>query len=163
MTQRVANYPGTVLPRTYDGQNCSIARSLEIIGDRWTLLVIRSAFEGVRRFDDFQEALGVARNVLTDRLARLCDEGIMRRQRYQERPDRFEYRLTRKGVELWPAMMSLLLWGDRHYAEDGPPVLIRHRGCGGLLTPALTCDQCAEQMGPADVEPVPGPGAYRVA
>lgn len=163
MTQRFANYAGSVLPRTYDTQNCSIARSLEIVGDRWTLLVIRSAFEGVRRFDDFQEALGVARNVLTDRLARLCDEGIMRRRLYQERPDRFEYRLTRKGVELWPAMMSLLLWGDRHYAENGPPLLIRHRDCGGLLTPALTCDKCAEPMGPTDIEPVPGPGAIAVA
>src|SRR5690349_15410426 len=108
--QRVPNYAGSVLPRTYETQNCSIARSLEINRDRWARLVIRGAFEGVRRFDDFQGALGVARNVLTDRLARLCEEGIMRRNRYQERPDRFEYRLTRKGVELWPAMMSLLLW-----------------------------------------------------
>jgi DNA-binding HxlR family transcriptional regulator len=148
-----------VLPRTYDSQNCSIARSLEVVGDRWTLLVIRSAFEGVRRFDDFQDALGIARNVLTDRLARLCDEGIMRRHQYQERPDRFEYKLTRKGVELWPAMMSLLLWGDRHYADEGPPLLIRHRSCGGLLTAALTCDVCARSLGPADIEPVPGPGA----
>ncbi|MCQ0007623.1 winged helix-turn-helix transcriptional regulator [Actinomadura madurae] len=89
------------LPRTYESQNCSIARSLEVVGDRWTLLVIRSAFEGVRRFDDFQDVLGVARNVLTDRLNRLCDEGIMRRVPYQVRPERHEYRLTRKGVELW--------------------------------------------------------------
>lgn len=148
-----------MLPRTYESQNCSIARSLEIVGDRWTLLVIRSAFEGVRRFDDFQEALGVARNVLTDRLARLCEEGIMRRHRYQERPDRFEYRLTRKGVGLWPAMMSLLLWGDTHYAENGPPVFVQHTGCGGRLTTALTCDACGRSLGPTDIEPVPGPGA----
>ncbi|MCP9968410.1 helix-turn-helix transcriptional regulator [Actinomadura madurae] len=109
------------LPRTYESQNCSIARSLEVVGDRWTLLVIRSAFEGVRRFDDFQDVLGVARNVLTDRLNRLCDEGIMRRVPYQVRPERHEYRLTRKGVELWPAMMTLLMWGDRHYAPEGAP------------------------------------------
>jgi DNA-binding HxlR family transcriptional regulator len=148
-----------VLPRTYESQNCSIARALEVVGDRWTLLVIRSAFEGVRRFDDFQEVLGVARNVLTDRLARLCDEGIMRRTRYQERPDRYEYRLTRKGVQLWPTMMSLLLWGDEYYAESGPPVLIEHRGCGGRLTTALTCGSCGRSLGPAEIEPVPGPGA----
>ncbi|MGI8330007.1 winged helix-turn-helix transcriptional regulator [Actinomadura scrupuli] len=148
-----------MLPRTYETQNCSIARSLEIVGDRWTMLVIRSAFEGVRRFDDYQEVLGVARNVLTDRLTRLCDEGIVRKVRYQERPDRYEYRLTRKGVELWPAMMSLLLWGDRHYADDGPPVIITHRGCGGRLTTALTCDACGASLGPTEIEPVPGPGA----
>ncbi|WP_067451284.1 winged helix-turn-helix transcriptional regulator [Actinomadura macra] len=146
------------LPRTYESQNCSIARSLEVVGDRWTLLVIRSAFEGIRRFDDFQDALGVARNVLTERLSRLCDEGIMRRVPYQDRPERFEYRLTRKGVELWPAMMTLLMWGDRHYAPDGPPLLIGHQGCPGILTPRFTCDTCDAHLGPSDVEPRPGPG-----
>lgn len=148
-----------MLPRTYDSQNCSIARSLEVVGDRWTLLVIRSAFEGVRRFDDFQVALGVARNVLTDRLNRLCDEGIMRRLPYQDRPERYEYRLTRKGVELWPAMMTLLKWGDRHYATDGPPAIIRHRDCGGELTSRLTCSSCGVYLEPTDVIGVPGPGA----
>ncbi|MFB4316618.1 winged helix-turn-helix transcriptional regulator [Actinomadura sp. 21ATH] len=147
------------LPRTYDSQNCSIARSLEIVGDRWTLLVIRSAFEGVRRFDDFQDALGVARNVLTDRLARLCEEGVLRRVRYQERPDRFEYRLTRKGVELWPVIMTLLKWGDRHYAPDGPPVLVGHAGCPGLLTDRLTCDHCGRPLEPHEVDARPGPGS----
>jgi DNA-binding HxlR family transcriptional regulator len=148
-----------VLPRTYQSQNCSIARALEVVGDRWTMLVLRTAFEGVRRFDDFQVELGVARNVLTDRLGRLCEEDILRRHRYQERPDRYEYRLTRKGVELWPAMMSLLLWGDRHYAENGPPVLITHRGCGGELTRGLTCGACGAALQPNDIEPRPGPGA----
>ena len=148
-----------MLPRTYDTQNCSVARALEVVGDRWTLLVIRSAFEGVRRFDDFQTTLGVARNVLTDRLARLCAEGILRRVRYQERPERFEYRLTRKGVGLWPALMSLMLWGDQYYADDGPPVIIVHRGCGGALTTKLSCAACGASLGPADVEAGTGPGA----
>ncbi|GGV16224.1 winged helix-turn-helix transcriptional regulator [Actinomadura sp. LOL_016] len=147
------------LPRTYESQNCSIARSLEVVGDRWTLLIIRSAFEGVRRFDDFQDALGVARNILTDRLTRLCDEEIMRRVPYQERPERYEYRLTRKGVELWPAMMTLLLWGDRHYAPDGAPVIVGHRGCAGSLTTRFTCDACGAPLGPGDVEPREGPGS----
>ncbi|MBW8481980.1 winged helix-turn-helix transcriptional regulator [Actinomadura parmotrematis] len=147
------------LPRTYESQNCSIARALEVVGDRWTLLVIRSAFEGVRRFDDYQDALGVARNVLTDRLGRLCDEGILRRVRYQDRPPRYEYKLTRKGVELWPAMMTLLMWGDRHYSPDGPPALITHRGCGGSLTPGFTCSSCGAPLGPGDILPLPGPGA----
>ena len=146
------------LPRTYESQNCSIARSLEIVGDRWTLLVIRSAFDGIHRFDDFQDALGVARNVLTDRLSRLCDEGIMRRVPYQDRPERFEYRLTRKGVGLWPAMMTLLMWGDRHYAPDGPPLLIGHQGCSGTLTSLFICSTCDSPLGPGNVEPRPGPG-----
>jgi DNA-binding HxlR family transcriptional regulator len=123
------------------------------------MLVIRSAFEGVRRFDDFQDVLGVARNVLTDRLARLCEEGLMRRVPYQERPERYEYRLTRKGVELWPAMMTLLMWGDRHYAPEGPPVVVGHKGCPGALTERLTCDACGATLGPRDVDPRPGPGA----
>ncbi|MBO2449230.1 helix-turn-helix transcriptional regulator [Actinomadura barringtoniae] len=123
------------------------------------MLVIRSAFEGVRRFDDFQDELGVARNVLTDRLARLCEEGLMRKVPYQERPERYEYRLTRKGVELWPAMMTLLMWGDRHYAPEGPPVLVGHKGCSGALTEQLTCDACGVHLGPRDVEQRPGPGA----
>jgi DNA-binding HxlR family transcriptional regulator len=147
------------LPRTYETQNCSIARSLEVVGDRWTMLVLRSAFEGVRRFDDYQDALGVARNVLTDRLTRLCDEGVLRRVRYQERPDRHEYRLTRKGVELWPVMMTLLKWGDRHYAPEGPPMIIGHAGCTGALTDDLTCDACGVRLRPNDVIARPGPGA----
>jgi HxlR-like helix-turn-helix protein len=97
--------------------------------------------------------------VLTDRLARLCAEGILRRVRYQERPERFEYRLTRKAVGLWPALMSLMLWGDQYYADDGPPVIIVHRGCGGALTTNLSCAACGDSLGPADVEAGTGPGA----
>ena len=94
--------PSGVLPRTYDNQVCSVARALEAIGDRWTMLVIRDAFRGVRRFDDFQQRLGIARNVLTDRLTRLVDEGILEKHAYQERPERFEYRLTEKGARPVP-------------------------------------------------------------
>src|SRR5919112_1114607 len=108
-----------MLPRTYDSQHCSIARALEVLGDRWTLLVIRDAFLGLRRFDDFQRDLGIARNVLADRLGRLVDEGILERHAYQERPERFEYRLTEKGADLWPVLISLMKWGDRHDPADG--------------------------------------------
>jgi DNA-binding HxlR family transcriptional regulator len=97
-----------MLPRTYENQVCSVARALEVLGDRWTLLVLRDAFSRVRRFEDFQRSLGVARNVLTDRLGRLVDEGILKRVPYQERPVRFEYRLTEKGRELWPVRMNLM-------------------------------------------------------
>jgi DNA-binding HxlR family transcriptional regulator len=147
-----------VLPRTYEGQNCSIARSLEAIGDRWTLLVLRDAFLRVRRFEDFQRHLGIARNVLTDRLGRLVDEGILERRRYQERPPRHEYRLTDKGRDLWPVLISLAKWGDRYLADDGPPVLYLHRDCGGAVTERFRCDRCGEDLGPHDVEIQPGPG-----
>jgi DNA-binding HxlR family transcriptional regulator len=149
-----------MLPRNYDSQNCSIARALEVLGDRWTLLVIRDAFMRVRRFEDFQRDLGVARNVLADRLARLVDEGILKRVRYQERPDRYEYRLTEKGIDLWPVTMALLQWGDAYYApEVGPPQVVRHRDCGGEITRHLTCAKCGAELGPRDVAAEPGPGA----
>jgi DNA-binding HxlR family transcriptional regulator len=150
-----------MLPRHYDTQNCSIARALEVLGDRWTILVIRDAFMGVRRFEDFQRSLGVARNVLADRLARLVEEGILERVRYQERPERFEYRLTEKGVDLWPVTMALLHWGDRHYAEEGRPRVIRHRDCGGEVTDHLTCAQCGAEVGPRDVRVERGAGDRR--
>ena len=153
-----------MLGRLYEDQTCSIARSLEVIGERWTLLVLRDAFLGVRRFDDFQRSLGIARNVLTARLGRLVDEGVLERVAYQERPERFEYRLTDKGLDLWPIIMSLLQWGDRHYpAEKGRPRVIRHRDCGGEVTRHLTCDKCSAELGPRDVVAEPGPGAALVA
>jgi DNA-binding HxlR family transcriptional regulator len=148
-----------VLPRTYDNQVCSIARALELVGERWTVLVLREAFLGRRRFDEFAERLGVARNVLSARLAHLVDEGVLERARYQERPERFEYRLTDKGRELWPVLFALMQYGDRHYAPDGPPMLITHRGCGGELTDRRVCLRCGAELQLADVEAHPGPGA----
>jgi DNA-binding HxlR family transcriptional regulator len=148
-----------VLPRTYDGQVCSVARTLEAIGDRWTMLVIREAFFGTRRFDDYQRKLGVARNVLADRLARLVDEGILKRRRYQERPERFEYSLTKKGIDLWPVLVSLTKWGDRHAAPNGPPILILHRGCGGEVNARFVCEKCGEPVDARSAEARPGPGS----
>ncbi len=150
-----------MLPRTYEDQVCSIARSLELIGDRWTLLIVRDAFRGVHRFDDFRARLGLAHNVLSDRLSRLTEARVFERRRYQQRPDRYEYHLTRQGKDLWPVLMSLLLWGDRYLAPDGPPLLPLHRSCGGRLTPQLTCADCGADLGPGDVELTPGPGAVR--
>ena len=136
-----------MLPRTYDNQVCSIARALEAVGDRWTMLVIRDAFQGVRRFDDFQERLGVARNVLSDRLSRLVDEGILEKRLYQARPRRFEYRLTPKGIDLFPALISLMKWGDRHAPDPGgPPMVVLHKGCGGKVDERLLCDRCGEPV-----------------
>jgi DNA-binding HxlR family transcriptional regulator len=147
-----------MLPRTYENQVCSIARALELVGDRWTLLVIRDAFLGVHRFEDFQKSLGVARNVLTDRLSRLVEAGILRRKAYQERPERYEYRLTRKGVGLWPVIITAMKWGDRYLASEGPPRLILHKDCGGEIDERLHCSRCGAELGPTDVYVEPGPG-----
>jgi DNA-binding HxlR family transcriptional regulator len=135
-----------------------------VVGERWTLLILRDAFFGVRRFDDFQRDLGVSRGVLTQRLQSLCDEGILERRRYQERPERFEYRLTQKGRDLWPVLMSLVKWGDRHVStEHGPPRLFRHRDCGGEITDRLTCAKCGADMTARNVEVRPGPGTRAAA
>jgi DNA-binding HxlR family transcriptional regulator len=151
-----------MLPRTYDKQVCSIARTLERIGDRWTMLIVRDAFLGVRRFDDFQDDLGIARNVLTDRLGRLVDEGILEKRPYQERPERFEYRLTDKGVDLWPVLISLMKWGDRHSpTEGGQPTLILHRDCGGEVNGRFRCERCGADVDARSAEAKPGPGAPR--
>jgi DNA-binding HxlR family transcriptional regulator len=152
-----------VLKRDYDGQNCSIAKTLELIGERWTLLIIRDIFMGVRRFEDFQARNGVARNVLSARLTRLIDEGILEKRPYQDRPVRFEYRLTEKGIALWPVLVTLVKWGDAYTAESGPPVLIEHKNCGGEVTDHLTCNRCGQPLTARDVKPRPGPGASAVA
>src|SRR5438093_5787947 len=110
--------------------HCSVARSLDVVGEWWTLLVLRDAFRGVRRFEDFQRDLGIARNVLSDRLQTLVDHGILERRRYSDRPPRDEYRLTAKGLDLYPVIVGLLQWGDKWAADDGPPVILRHKACG---------------------------------
>jgi DNA-binding HxlR family transcriptional regulator len=135
-----------MLPSTYDGQHCSIARSLELLGERWTLLVIREAFLGTRRFEGFTERLDIARNVLTTRLTRLVEEGVLEKVRYQERPERYEYRLTEKGIDLWPVIVALLQYGDRYYAPDGPPVILRHRDCGGEIDSHRYCSKCGKRL-----------------
>jgi DNA-binding HxlR family transcriptional regulator len=152
-----------MLGRTYDSQSCSIARTLELVGERWTLLIIRDAFLGVRRFGDFAERLGVARNVLQDRLERLVEAGILSKVPYQERPLRHEYRLTEMGTDLWPSIVALLQFGDKHLApEAGPPMLMLHRGCGGELDDRRTCTTCGAALELRDVEAVPGPGGARL-
>ena len=149
-----------MLHNTYAGQTCSIARTLEMVGERWTLLILRDAFLGVRRFDDFQRSLGIARNVLNTRLQRLVDSGLLERRRYQERPERFEYRMTEMALDLWPAVVALMEFGDKHLAgEQGPPMLMHHRGCGGRVLSSRTCADCGAELSARDVVAVPGPGA----
>jgi DNA-binding HxlR family transcriptional regulator len=145
-----------MLKRTYEGQNCSIARTLELVGERWTLLIVRDALLGVRRFDDFQESLGVARNVLADRLNRLVDEGILERKKYSERPPRFEYRLTEKGRDLAVPVLALMQWGDRHLDHE-PPRVARRRSDRSPIRAVLIGDN-DDVVSPAEIEVVPGPG-----
>jgi DNA-binding HxlR family transcriptional regulator len=149
-----------MLKNDYEDQNCSIARALELVGERWTILVLRDVFLGRRRFDQIQQSLGVARNVLAARLDRLVAEGILERVPYQERPLRHEYLLTAKGVDLWPVTVELLRWGDRYAApEAGPPIVLRHKDCGGELGERRVCMRCGESLQVSDVRAEPGPGA----
>src|SRR5687767_11653395 len=132
-----------MLGATYDGQVCSLARALEHVGERWTLLILRDLFLGLRRFEQFQEDLGIARNVLTARLEKLVADGLVERRPYSERPPRHEYRLTEKGIDLWPVLVALLQWGDRHEpVPGGPPLVLEHKGCGGGVTSHRICDRC---------------------
>ncbi|MFN3608408.1 MAG: winged helix-turn-helix transcriptional regulator [Hyphomonas sp.] len=143
-----------------DRENCSLARALAVVGDRWTLLVLREAFLRVRRFDEFQQRLGIARRVLTERLTHLVEQGVLEKVAYSQTPLRHEYRLTQKGLGLYPAMISLVHWGDEHYAgKNGPPLLHRHQACGHDFRSVLTCSECGEALDPKDVAPHPGPGA----
>ena len=152
-----------MLGRTYEGQNCSVAKSLELIGERWTMLVVREVFLGNRRFDEMAARLGIARNVLTNRLTRLVDEGVLEKVRYQERPERFEYRLTEKGIDLWPVMVSLVQYGDRYYAPEGPPLILQHKDCGGTVDSHRICNRCGERLSARAVTARPGPGARPAA
>jgi len=151
---------------SYSAENCSIHRSLEIVGERWTLLVLREAFYGVRRFEDFVRVLGCPRDALSARLKTLVDEGIMRREPYREpgRRPRNEYRLTEKGLELFPALLALLQWGDRWTADpNGPAVELTHRECGEPLEMTMGCSGGHTNLSVRDVAATPGPGARRVA
>jgi len=150
-----------MLPRIYDNQNCSIARTLELVGERWTLLIIRDAFRGLHRFDDYQSSLGIARNVLSDRLGRLVDAGIFERVPYQDRPERFEYHLTAKGKELSVPLLALMHWGDRYLAPYGPPQLTEHAGCGGTVVERHVCSDCGVRLTAGQIHTRPGPGRRR--
>ena len=149
-----------MLGNDYSSQQCSIAGALAIVGERWSLLIIRDIFLGVRRFDDIQRNLQIARNVLQTRLRRLTDEGVIEKRLYQERPARYEYRLTEKGLDLWPTVVALMNWGDRYAPPaGGPAVLIEHRGCGGLLDEHRLCSRCGARVSVREALALPGPGA----
>jgi DNA-binding HxlR family transcriptional regulator len=137
--------------------SCSVARTVDILGDWWTPLVLRECFGGVRRFDDFQRRLGIGRNILTQRLNRLVDEGMLERRPYHERPVRHEYVLTDKGRDFFPVVAALMRWGDTWLAgEDGPPVVLHHRTCDHDVHAEVVCSHCAEPLAMRDVSARPG-------
>jgi DNA-binding HxlR family transcriptional regulator len=150
-----------VLGRDYAGQNCSVARALEVVGERWTLLILRDAFFGVTRFELWQRRLRIAPNILAKRLDSLVAAGVLERERYQERPERFDYRLTPRGKELFPVIMGLLSWGDANRAPDGPPALARHAACGAPVTRWGRCEPCGRELDPDEVAWHCGPGSGR--
>jgi DNA-binding HxlR family transcriptional regulator len=129
----------------------SIAGTLELIGDRWTFLILRDAFRGVRRFDDFQRGLGIARNLLADRLQKLVTAGILAKHPYCQHPPRYEYRLTPKGVDLSPALVALKRWGDKHLAGGDPDLVFVHQSCGHPLDQAFVCWHCDETVAPSGI------------
>ena len=150
----------------YDTANCAIGAAVGILGERPTFLVLREAFNGVRRFDDMQRRTGMPRQVLSQRLARLVAEGLLRKVRYQEsgQRSRDEYRLTDKGLDLYPVLVALMEWGDQYAGDaDGPPVLLRHRDCGEPVRLQLTCAAGHVLESAREVTPVPGPAARKVA
>jgi DNA-binding HxlR family transcriptional regulator len=141
-----------------DAMTCSIARTLSVVGDRWTMLIIRDVFLGIRRFEGIQQDLRLAPHRLSDRLRKLVRDGVLRRVAYEKRPPRFEYRLTEKGIDLYPLIVVMMQWGDRWMAgRAGAPVELVHRPCGHSIKPELTCPDCRSRIEPREMSARPGP------
>jgi DNA-binding HxlR family transcriptional regulator len=141
--------------------NCSIARTLDVVGEWWSLLIIRDAFLGVTKFDDFQARLAISRNILTQRLNHLVDNEILQRVPYQDHPPRSEYRLTEKGRDLFHLITALRQWGDRWAAPDGAPLKVRHTSCSHLSKAVPVCSHCGERVDIEHVTLLPGPGSVQ--
>jgi DNA-binding HxlR family transcriptional regulator len=149
---------GVVRRTSYEDVNCSVAQCLEVVGEWWSLMILRDVFLGVRRFDDFQARLGISRNVLNQRLSRLVEHGVLQRVPYQEHPPRCEYHLTDKGRDLWLVVTAMRQWGDKWAAPDGPPVDVIHTACGHVSQAVPTCSHCGEPLEARTLRPVAGSG-----
>jgi DNA-binding HxlR family transcriptional regulator len=145
--------------RSFEDMNCSVAQCLEVVGEWWSLLIVRDAFLGVRRFDDFQARLGISRNILNQRLTTLVDHGVLERVPYQDNPPRSEYRLTAKGRDLWPVLTAMRQWGDRWTAPHGAPLVMRHTTCEHVADAVTVCSHCGEALALRSVKLEPGPAA----
>ena len=141
-----------------DKQPCSVARTLAVIGDRWTLMILRDCFLGVRRFDIFEQRLGITRHVLSNRLRKLVEYDVLTKTPYQQQPLREEYRLTERGLDLHPIVLALVSWGDKHMADErGAPLLHRHNKCGQIMHPVTVCSECHEPINARDIKIEIGP------
>jgi DNA-binding HxlR family transcriptional regulator len=147
-----------------EDEACSVARTISVIGDRWTLLILRDAFLRVRRFEEFERRLAITRHILADRLKKLVAAGVLARIAYQQRPKRYEYRLTDKGLDLHAILLALVHWGDVHMVgERGRPKLYQHRDCGSLFDPVVSCSACGGTITARNVRVLDGPGAAPAA
>jgi DNA-binding HxlR family transcriptional regulator len=145
--------------KSFEAMNCSVAQTLEVVGEWWSMLIVRDLFLGVTRFDDFQARLGISRNVLTERLEHLVERGVVERRPYQDRPVRHDYVLTEKGRDLWLVVAAMRQWGDRWEAPGGAPVVSLHNACDHPLDVIVACEHCGVQVDRPDSHLVPGPGA----
>ena len=141
--------------KSFADMDCSVAQCLEVVGDWWTMLIVRDAFLGVTRFEEFRQRLGISRNILQQRLTKLVDAGVLRRVPYSEHPPRDDYRLTAKGRDLWPVLTAMRQWGDTYAAPDGPPVVVVHDACGHIGRQVMVCEHCGAPVGPAMCAPSP--------
>jgi DNA-binding HxlR family transcriptional regulator len=144
--------------KSFSEMDCSVAQCLEVVGEWWSMLIVRDAFFGVTRFDDFQRSLGISRNVLHLRLEHLVDAGVLTKVPYSERPPRSEYRLSDKGRDLWPVLTSMRQWGDRHASPAGQRIELVHKGCGATTDVEYVCKSCGEPVAARDVVALDGPG-----
>ena len=144
--------------KSFAQMDCSVAQCLEVIGEWWSMLIIRDAFLGVSRFEEFQKHLGISRNILGDRLNSLVDAGVLEREPYCARPPRDEYKLTPKGRDLWPVLTAMRNWGDDYAAPSGPPLELIHRSCGEVTHPEMVCSHCGERLTNRSVNAVAGAG-----
>jgi DNA-binding HxlR family transcriptional regulator len=150
--------------QSLDEESCSIARTLAVIGDRWSLLILRDCFLRVRRFEEFQAKLGITRHLLADRLKKLVRFGVLRRTPYQTSPKRHEYILTQKGLDLYPILMAIVHWGDVHMVDErGRPLLHQHKLCNKFFDPVMMCSECGKPVHAREVHTHSGPGAKSAA
>jgi DNA-binding HxlR family transcriptional regulator len=145
--------------KSFEDMNCSVAQTLEVVGEWWTMLIVRDCFLGITRFDDFHQRLGISRNILTDRLDHLVERDVLVRVPYQEHPVRYDYRLTDKGRDLWLVLTAMRQWGDQWEAAEGPPIVVEHKTCEHETTVVPTCSSCGETLDARSVRALAGPGS----